>query len=186
MWVYIWLGVLALSLIIEFVTMELVSVWVSLGSLVAMILALCGVQIEIQIAVFVVVSVACILGLRRVTLRLLNKSKGKTNLDAVVGTQQKLIKSISKDENGLIKYNGIEWTAKSQNNEDIQIGEYVEVLEVEGNKFIVKKIAENNKILKNEEIEETSKEDEAEVSSTKNPPKKEVKTKRNSIKKENR
>ena len=44
-WVYIWLGVVALSIIIEFVTADLVSVWFIFGGLVAMILALFDVQL---------------------------------------------------------------------------------------------------------------------------------------------
>ena len=73
-WVYIWLGVLALSLILEFVTLELVSIWVCVGSFVSMILALIGVGVEIQLVVAVVISVGCILGLRKFALKFLNRN----------------------------------------------------------------------------------------------------------------
>ena len=73
-WVYVWLGVVVISLILEFVTFELVSIWVSLGSLVAMILAFCGVRYEIQIIVAVVISIVCILSLRKVALKFLTKN----------------------------------------------------------------------------------------------------------------
>lgn len=162
MWTYIWLAVLAVSLIVEFVTMELVSVWVAVGAVGAMILALCEVQLEIQLAVFVVVSIACILGLRRITLKLLNRNKDKTNIDVVIGTTHKLIKPITEDELGSIKINGVEWNVKFQNFDVAGVGEPVEILEVDGNKFIVKKV--NSTTVKEETkkeeviLDETSKE----------------------------
>ena len=106
-WIYIWLGVVVLSLIIEFVTMELVSIWITAGSLIAMILAACGVSYEIQIIVAVAVSIACIIGLRKITLKFLNKNETKTNADSLIGTKAKLITSITADEMGTVKYNGI-------------------------------------------------------------------------------
>lgn len=159
MWTYIWLAVLAVSLIVEFVTMELVSVWVAVGALGAMILALCGVQLEIQLAVFVVISIACILGLRRVTLKLLNRNKDKTNIDVVIGTTHKLIKPISEGELGAIKINGVEWGVRLQNNDEAEIGEIVEILEVDGNKFVVKKINTTSKEPINKEQKKEEKTD---------------------------
>lgn len=151
-WVYIWLGVLAVSLIVEFVSMELVSIWVSVGSLVAMILAFCKVSITIQLVVFGVVTIACILGLRRVAMKFFFRNKGKTNLDAIVGTVHKLLKRVDDDELGSIKINGVEWSVKSVNNETIEAGNYVEIVSVDGNKFIVKK-ASAKKIEQQEDLE---------------------------------
>ena len=55
-WVYIWLGVVALSIIIEFVTADLVSVWFIFGGLVAMILALFDMQLIWQLVAFIALS----------------------------------------------------------------------------------------------------------------------------------
>ena len=79
LWLYIWLGVVAVTLIVEFLTMELVSVWLSIGALVAMILAACGVGYEIQIVVMIIVSISCLLGLRKITLKFLNKTDINNN-----------------------------------------------------------------------------------------------------------
>ncbi len=137
-WVYVWLGILALSLIIEFVSLELVSIWVAVGSLVAMILAFCNVSPTIQLIVFGVVTIACILGLRRIAMKFLFRNKGKTNLDVIIGTTHKLIKKVNADELGAVKINGVEWSVKSENDEEIDAGTIVEVVSVEGNKFIVR------------------------------------------------
>ena len=142
MWLYIWLGVVAVSLIIEFVTMELVSVWISIGALVALILAAFGVGYEIQIITMIVVSIACILGLRKVTLKFLNRNKDKTNLDLIVGTKTKLLTPITEDEMGSVKINGVVWSACTENLSQIEKGSFVEVEGVEGNKLIVKKVEE--------------------------------------------
>jgi len=138
-WVYIWLGVVALTMILEFITMELVSIWISIGALVALILAACGVGYEIQIIVAIVVSIGCILGLRKVTLKLLNKNKDKTNLDLIIGVKTKLLTPITKDEIGSVKHNGITYSAVTIDGSEIAEGEYVVIKEIQGNKLIVKK-----------------------------------------------
>ena len=139
MWVYIWLGIVAVTMILEFITMDLVCIWISLGALVAMILAACSVGFEIQIAVAIVISIACILGLRKVTLKFLLKNKEQTNLDLIIGVKTKLLTPITKDEMGSLKHNGITYSAITENGEEIAENEYVEIIKIEGNKFIVKK-----------------------------------------------
>ena len=138
-WLYVWLGVTVATLILEFVTFDLVSVWVSVGAFVAMILAACKVGYEIQIVVMVVVSVGRILGLRKITLKWLTKNNEKTNMDLVVGKRVKLLTKITQDELGTVKLNGITYSAKSSNNEEILENEYVVIEKIEGNKLIVKK-----------------------------------------------
>lgn len=141
LWIWIWLGVLAVSLILEFVTMELVSIWISFGSIVALILACCKVSYEIQIIVCVAVSVASILLLRKITLKFLSKSKEKTetNMDTIIGTKVKLITEITPDTMGSVKLNGVIWSVKTENDETVEANEYVKIIKVEGNKLIVEK-----------------------------------------------
>ena len=73
MWIYIWLGVVAFSVMIEFLTMEQVSVWFIGGGIVAMILAAVNVDPVIQIVVFIVVSLVLLLSFRRMVMRFLMK-----------------------------------------------------------------------------------------------------------------
>ena len=139
-WVFVWLGVLAISLIVEFVTFELVSVWIALGALVSLILALIGgIGYEIQIIICVAVSVASILGLRKVTLKFLTKGKETTNIDSAIGQTVKLITRTDDDEVGSAKYNGVIWSIKEENDGTIEAGEYADIVRVQGNKLIVKK-----------------------------------------------
>jgi len=139
MWIYIWLGVVAASLIVEFITLEFVSLWLAVGGLVALILAACGVGYEIQIIVMVAVSIACILGLRKITLKILNRNKDKTNSDLIIGVKTKLLEDITADNMGSVKINGIVWSCKTENDQNISSGDYVEIIKIDGNKLIVKK-----------------------------------------------
>ena len=116
-WIWIWLGVLVVSLIVEFSTMELVSVWLSAGSLISLILAACKVPYEIQIIVFVVASVALIVGLRPITMRVINKKTIKTNADELIGKRVKLLTDITEDDMGCVKLNGVVWNVKTENGE---------------------------------------------------------------------
>lgn len=138
-WLYIWLGITVVTLVVEFITFELVSIWISLGAFIAMILAACGVGYEIQIIVAIVISIGCLLGLRKFALKWLTKSKEKTNLDLVIGKKVKLLTKISQDQMGTVKLNGITYSAKSSSDEEIDENEYVIVEKIEGNKLIVKK-----------------------------------------------
>ena len=142
MWIYIWLGIVAVSLIVEFITQEFVSLWLAVGGIVALILAACGVSYEIQIIVMIAVSIACILGLRKVTLKFLNKNKDKTNTDLIIGLKAKLLEEINADNLGSVKINGVVWSCLSETDETIEVGEHVEIIKIEGNKLIVKKVEE--------------------------------------------
>ena len=158
-WVYIWLGVVVASLILEFVTMELVSVWVSIGGFVGMVLALCGVNYIVQLVVAITISVGCILGLRKVTLKFLNKNQDKTNLDLAVGSHIKLLEDVSEEKNGSAKYNGVVWSVKAKDAEkEFKAGTFVEIVKVEGNKLIVKEIQEAKEDNKTEEKVKTKEE----------------------------
>ena len=139
MWLWIWVGVVALSMIIEFVTFELVSVWFIFGGIISLILAACGVSYVIQIAVFLVVSIALLLGLRKITLKWLTKRTEKTNVDSLIGQTFELIDSITKNKNGSIKINGVVWSATTEDKSSIKSGVEVVVTSIRGNTVIVAK-----------------------------------------------
>ena len=136
--VWIWAAVFIVSLIIEIVTVELASIWFTFGSLVSFILALCGVGETVQIVVFLVVSFLLLVCLRTIFMRFLRNNKETTNLDSVIGTVHTLLSDITEEKPGEIKINGVVWRAVSQNNEMIESGKKVQIVEVQGNKFIVK------------------------------------------------
>ena len=136
---WIWLGVMVISLIIELCTMEVVSIWFTFGAIIPFVLEVLGVALEWQLVAFVILSSILIASLRKITKNfLLRNSEGKTNLETIIGKKYKLIESISTESNGAIKINGVIWTAMCEDDKTINAGEFVEVVKISGNKIIVK------------------------------------------------
>ena len=75
MWVWIWLGVIVASMLIEFVTMEMVSVWFILGSLIALIMAGIGLAPVYQVVTAIIISFICLFSFRKLALKLLKNDK---------------------------------------------------------------------------------------------------------------
>ena len=140
MWA-IWLGVFVLSILIEALTAELVSVFFACGSLIALIISFIpGVPWWVQIVVFVVISGASLFGLRPLMSKVLNKEKRKTNVDEMIGKKGIMIKGCDELNYGEIKVNGVIWTAVSADEkETINANEVVIIVAVKGNKLVVKK-----------------------------------------------
>lgn len=134
----IWAVVIAIALIIEFFTFQLVSIWIAVGGLVALILSAVGVGMEIQIISVLVISLGCILGLRNFALKFLNKNSEDKKAEPLIGKRARLIEDCTNKKNGTIKLNGVIWSVYSE--EEISANEDVEVISVNGNKLKVKKI----------------------------------------------
>ena len=141
---WVWMGVIVATAIIEFSTMELVSIWFTFGAIVPFILAgTNATSWEIQLIIFIAISAVLILSLRRITKKfLLRNSKGKTNLDAIIGKHVRMIDEADFDSIGTVKVNGVIWNAVGESQETIESGTIVEIVKVDGNKLIVKKINE--------------------------------------------
>lgn len=140
MWI-IWLGVFIVSIIIEATTLELVSIFFTAGSLVALIISFIpNVPWWVEIIVFVVISGASLFGLRPLMNKFLNRQKRSTNIDEFIGKKGKMIKGCDEFNHGEIKFNGVVWTAVNLvDNGVINEGEVVVIVGVDGNKLIVKK-----------------------------------------------
>lgn len=143
--VWIWAVVFVITLVLEIVSIELVSLWFSVGALVSFILALCGVSTTVQIIVFAAVSIVLTASLRWIFIKLLKNTKTQTNLDTVIGSVHTLLKPISEEEAGEIKVNGVIWGAVTKDGEIIDKDQKVSIVAVSGNKFIVRKVAESDK-----------------------------------------
>lgn len=134
---WLWLGVIAASLLIEFITTEFVSIWFVPGSVAGIVLALLDVSIVWQILAVTVVSFAFLIAFRPLAMKMLKKDI-KTNTDALIGKKAKLIGDITEDNNGSVKFGDVVWTATSET--PISAGAYVQVVSISGNKLIVKEI----------------------------------------------
>lgn len=139
MWI-VWLVIAILCLVIEGITVELLSVWFSASALITMILALVGVPLEWQLVIFATLSVLLIIFTRPLLNKYLKKNESKTNVDALIGEIGTITKDILPDDRGEIKIKGQYWLAISAENDKIEIDSKVSVIAIEGAKLIVKKI----------------------------------------------
>ena len=141
MWVYIWLGITAAALIVEFITSEMVSVWFVGGGLIAMLLAGVGLDWYFHVPAFIVVSLLLMLCFRSLVMKKLKGKEVKTNAETVIGKEFELIDGISFNSAGSIKINGVIWSAIAENeNAEIPAGTKVIIKRIEGNKYIVEVI----------------------------------------------
>ncbi|MBQ7898045.1 MAG: NfeD family protein [Clostridia bacterium] len=138
---YLWILVIIVSLVVEAGTYSLVALWFIPAAAAAIVLSLFKAGIPLQIAVFFIVALLCIVFLRKYLEKALKKKSVPTNADALIGKIGIVTEDIDNITfKGQVKVRGQVWTAVSVNGESINDGEEVEVLAIEGVKLICKKI----------------------------------------------
>ena len=140
MYFWLWMAVFIISLVIELATVNLVSIWFTVGSLFALMANQLKLDIAYQIIIFIILSIICILLIRPLAANYLRGNIVKTNADRAVGEHVTLLKAISENTWGEVKVNGVLWHARSYDNKPIEQGAKVEVLAIEGAKLVVKRI----------------------------------------------
>ena len=133
-----WLVLLVVFLILEASTVALVSLWFAAGALAAMIAAMLGGPLWLQILLFIVVSGVLLAALRPIARKLLGTGRKATNLDAVIGSRGIVLEEIDNIQaTGRVKLGAMEWSARSTNGEKISAGTQVTVDKIEGVKVFV-------------------------------------------------
>ncbi len=135
---YGWLAVMVLAIVVEAISLGLTSVWFAFGALAAWLVSLVVDSFAIQITVFLVVSLALLIGIRPFAVKGLKIGRHKTNADALVGKEGFVLKPIEPlIATGQVKVGAQIWTAVSE--ESLTEGEKVQVLEIQGVKLVVKR-----------------------------------------------
>ncbi len=145
--VWFWLALAIALLVFELITVQLVSIWFSIGAgataIVTAIVESAGGKLEIvwQVVIFVVVSGALLLSTRKLALKLLKKGKNQeTNLELNIGKVAIVTERIDNIKGeGAIKLNGLEWSARSVDDSIIEKDSLVIFKEIEGNKALVER-----------------------------------------------
>ena len=141
MMVWIWCAVMLIALVIEVVTVgNLVTIWFAVGGFFALLCALLEANYIVQVIVFAVLSIVCILLLRPIAANYFRGNITATNADRIVGQHVRLLEAIEEGKWGLVAYNGNTWSAVSYNNKPIAVNTMVTVLAIEGAKVVVKAI----------------------------------------------
>lgn len=136
---FIWLGVAVLMGIVEVVSFGLVTVWFVVGALAAFAASLMGANLMVQLIVFLVVSVACLVGLRPVFVKY--RDKGKLEEPTCVGQVARVVEDI--DNNAMTgrveTEDHMTWAASSANGLSIPAGEVVRIVGQKSVKLIVER-----------------------------------------------
>lgn len=140
--IIMWLIIAAIFIILEFISMGLTTIWFAGGAIVALIAAALGAPWYIQVILFIVVSVVLLVVTRPFAEKHLNSKLKDTNLDSLIGKHAVVLTTINNlEDTGQIKLNGVEWTARTMDdNSIIEAGNTVEVNKIVGVKAIVSQI----------------------------------------------
>lgn len=119
----IWLAITVIAIIIEILTIDLVSIWFAAGSIVALIAYLLNASTTIQIVLFVIVTSICAIIIRPISKKYLRGNIERTNFDRVIGKHGLVTKTITADNKGEVKVMSTLWMATSNDNTTIHQGE---------------------------------------------------------------
>ena len=139
-----WLVAMVIFIVAEAMTVTLVSIWFAAGALGAVVVALLGGGLMLQVTVFLALAIVLLLCLRSLARSHLAPRVTKTNVDAVVGATGIVTTPVNNIAAlGQVQVGGIEWSARSTDNSHIPAGTMVKVDRVEGVKVFVSPVRES-------------------------------------------
>lgn len=136
---FIWLGVALVMAIAEIVSLSLITMWFVIGALVAFAANLLGADLAVQLIVFLVVSVLCLLLLRPVFIKY--RKHGEASEPCVIGSNGVVTEDIDNEAMvGRVELpDHMTWAARSSDGLPISAGEAVLVVGQESIKLIVER-----------------------------------------------
>lgn len=141
----IWLIIIILAIIIELITVDLVSIWFVFGAIIALIGDLLGLDRNLQIILFTITSILIIILVRPIAKKHFKTNKIPTNSDRFIGKVATVTKEISDDNRGEVKVSGSYWSAETIDHQVLEIGSKCIILTITGNHMIVRGINEGEK-----------------------------------------
>ena len=138
MTVIFWAVAVVAFVILELATVGLASIWFALGALCALIAALLGAPLWLQIVWFAIVSVATLLLTRPLAKKYINSKTMAPNADRVIGGRA-VVKERIDDlaGTGAVLADGKMWSARTADGSTVDPGAIVTVREIRGVKLIV-------------------------------------------------
>lgn len=131
--IFLWLILLIIFVVIEAATVNLTTIWFAGGALVALIFSLCGLNLIWQVAAFLLVTILLLIFTKPIVQKYFNNKLIPTNINAMMGKQALVTEQIDNvHETGAIQVDGLTWTARAVDQQIIEVGSVVEVMEVKG------------------------------------------------------
>ena len=140
----VWLAVMIILIIIEFVTVGLTTIWFAIGALVAIIVSMLGGELIPQLTAFLFVSLGMLIFTRPFAVRYINSNRTRTNYEGIIGKVVRITQDVDNMAGtGCAIVNGQEWTVRtSDEGSRISAGNLAKVIDIKGVKLIVEKYEE--------------------------------------------
>ena len=134
----VWLILLVAFIVAEAATATLVSVWFCAGAAAALLLSAFVPNVLAQTAVFLVVSLVCLVLMRPLVRKKDAKAAVPTNADRNVGQTAQVIAAVEPARPGRARLSGVDWAARC----DVPLaeGQLAEVVAVEGTTLVLRPV----------------------------------------------
>ncbi len=136
----IWLVIFIVLVIIELLTINLVTIWFAIAAAFALLVDIITGNTMLEMLVFTVSSFLLLLLTKPLIKRIKVKKIESTNLDMVINKVGIVTEDILSDKIGEVKVLGKKWSAYSDS--EIKKQEKVKILSIDGVKLKVEKIGE--------------------------------------------
>lgn len=132
----VWLILLVAFIVAEAATATLVSIWFCVGAAAALLLSAFVPNVLAQTAVFLVVSLVCLVLMRPLVRKKDAKAAVPTNADRNVGQTAEVIAAVEPARPGRARLSGVDWAARC----DVPLaeGQLAEVVAVEGTTLVLR------------------------------------------------
>lgn len=129
-----WLALMIILVVVEIATVGLTAIWFAGGAFVGLLAHLLGLNIYVQIIVFIVISAILMIFTRPWALKYFKPRLVRTNYETVVGENVCLTETIDNIKGtGTAVYRGQEWTARAyEAGKVFEAGTIVAVKEIRG------------------------------------------------------
>ena len=139
----IWVGVMVIFGVLEAVTVGLTSIWFVVGGIGGLVVSMLNGPIWLQLVVFFVMSIGCMVAARPLVIKYINQTTTATNADRVLGGTARVTEAIDNAVPvGAVYVDGKTWSARSESGEPIAVGAMVRVTRMEGVRLFVEELKE--------------------------------------------
>ena len=126
--------------VLEAMTLNLVSIWFAVGSAAALLSCLVVASFRVQAVVFIAVSAVCLLAFKPLAKRL-HKQPTPTNGDRALGREARVLTPVSAQQTGRVRLDGVDWSARCATPGDtLTPGQACRVTEIHSTLLIVEPI----------------------------------------------
>lgn len=134
----VWLILVIIFVVAEFATYQLVSIWLAIGSILALVVSIFHLPLWVQILTFLVSTTILLAATRPLVKKIQAKEKVATNVDMNIGKTAVVLQEINPNlRTGRATLQGVDWSAVSEDNSIIAKDTIVKILAIEGTKLIV-------------------------------------------------